>query len=37
VSALGADVAEARALAYDAAGRIRFEGAYLRGDIAANA
>ena len=37
VSALGADVAEARGLAYDAAGRIRFEGAYLRGDIAANA
>ena len=37
VSALGADVAEARALTYDAAGRIRFEGAYLRGDIAANA
>jgi phosphoribosylamine--glycine ligase len=37
VSALGSDVAEARALAYDAAGRIRFEGAYLRRDIAASA
>jgi phosphoribosylamine--glycine ligase len=37
VSALGADVTAARALAYEAAGLISFEGAYQRGDIAAGA
>jgi phosphoribosylamine---glycine ligase len=35
VSALGGDVLQARARAYDAAGRIRFEGAFRRPDIAA--
>jgi phosphoribosylamine--glycine ligase len=35
VSALGADVPAARALAYEAAGRVRFEGAFSRPDIAA--
>jgi len=34
VTALGADVAAAKARAYEAAGRIRFEGAYYRRDIA---
>jgi len=37
VSALGADVAAARAAAYEAAGRVRFEGVTLRRDIAASA
>jgi phosphoribosylamine--glycine ligase len=37
VSALGADVAEARERAYAAAGRIHFEGAFTRPDIAAKA
>ncbi|WP_246496283.1 phosphoribosylamine--glycine ligase [Miltoncostaea marina] len=35
VSARGADVAEARARAYEAAGMITFEGRQMRGDIAA--
>ena len=35
VSARGADVAEARARAYEAAGKITFEGRQMRGDIAA--
>jgi phosphoribosylamine--glycine ligase len=37
VTALGADAAEARDRAYDAAGRISFEGMQLRRDIAARA
>ncbi|HEX9776146.1 MAG TPA: phosphoribosylamine--glycine ligase [Actinomycetota bacterium] len=37
VSALGADLGEARARAYDAAGLIRFEGKHMRTDIAARA
>jgi phosphoribosylamine---glycine ligase len=35
VSARGDSVADARAAAYDAAGRITFEGRQMRGDIAA--
>jgi phosphoribosylamine--glycine ligase len=34
VTALGADVAKAKAQAYEAVARIRFEGAYCRHDIA---
>jgi phosphoribosylamine--glycine ligase len=34
VTALGADVAAAKARAYEAVDRIRFEGAYCRRDIA---
>ena len=37
VTALGRDVAEARARAYEAAERITFEGRYYRRDIAAGA
>ncbi len=37
VTALGATIEEARARAYEAVGRIRFEGAYFRRDIAASA
>ncbi|HZJ29624.1 MAG TPA: phosphoribosylamine--glycine ligase, partial [Solirubrobacterales bacterium] len=37
VTALGADAAAARDLAYEAAGRIRFDGAQMRTDIAARA
>jgi phosphoribosylamine--glycine ligase len=37
VSALGADLAEARGRAYEACDRLRFEGMHHRGDIAERA